>query len=252
MLNVIICGILGNMGEKLSRACFDAEDISVAAGVALESGTLAGIPIFDNISACDVESDVVIDFSSPALTDDIVEFCSRRNLALVMCTTGHSEAQLEKIKALSQTVPVFKSANMSLGVALLADLARRAAAALGDDFDIEIVERHHRRKVDAPSGTAVMLADTINASRGNRYDYVYERQSVRQPRQKRELGIHSLRGGTIVGEHEIVFAGNDEVIALSHSALSRAVFASGAIAAARFIVRQKPGLYDMQSLVAAM
>ena len=249
---MIICGILGNMGQKLADACFEAEDVTVAAGIALESGTLAGIPIYNSVNECDIKADVLVDFSSPALTEAIADYCAERKLPLVMCTTGHSEAQLEELAALAHNVPVFKSANMSLGVALLSDLAKRAAAALGDDFDIEIIERHHRRKVDAPSGTAMLLADEINASRGNRYDYIYERQSVRQPRQKNELGIHALRGGTIVGEHEVVFAGNDEVVTLSHSALSRAVFASGALAAARFIVRQKPGMYDMKALVTAL
>ncbi|MEG0750767.1 MAG: 4-hydroxy-tetrahydrodipicolinate reductase [Oscillospiraceae bacterium] len=251
MLNVIICGILGNMGGKVMDACFETSDISVAAGIDMRDGTLASIPLFASPSQCTIKSDVLIDFSTPSLAFEIADLCAEQKMPLVMCTTGHTGEQLERLAALATVVPVFKSANMSLGIALLEDLVKRAAAVLGAGFDIEITEKHHRRKVDAPSGTALMLADAINAERGNRYDYTYERHSVREPRLQNEIGIHSLRGGTIVGDHEVCFAGNDEILTLAHSASSRAVFAEGALSAARFIVRQKPGSYDMKSLVSA-
>jgi 4-hydroxy-tetrahydrodipicolinate reductase len=252
MIRVIICGILGKMGSRVMEACFEDKNIAVAAGIDVEDGVMANIPIYSSMARCAEQADVVIDFSSPALTGQIVDFCRSSKTALVMCTTGHGDTEAELIRRLSLDVAVFKSANMSLGIALLKSLAKRAAALLRDDFDIEIVERHHNRKLDAPSGTALLLANEINASLGGHYDYVYDRHALRQKRGKREIGIHAVRGGTIVGDHEVIFAGSDELITLSHSAASRAVFAVGAINAARFIAKQPPGLYDMDSVVTGL
>lgn len=248
-MKVILCGILGNMGARMLETCYAAEDVEVVAGVDTRDGRLDNIPLYTSFAAVKEKADVVVDFSNPALTEDIARYCETTHTPVVLCTTGQNEAQTARIAALSRTVPVFKSANMSIGIALLTALAKQAAALLGESFDIEIVEQHHRRKLDAPSGTALMLADAINAARGNAFDYVYDRHDARQARRPNEIGIHSVRGGTIVGEHEVIFAGNDEVLRLSHSASSRSLFATGALKAARYLVRQKPGIYDMDALV---
>lgn len=249
MIQVMICGILGNMGAKVMEACFADQDIAIVAGIDQEDGVLANIPIYKSFSDCAQKADVLIDFSNPALAPAIVDYCAQTKTALVMCTTGHSEKEVALLRGLSEIVPVFFSANMSLGIALLKALAQKATAALHSDFDIEIVERHHNRKLDAPSGTAMMLGKAINDVVGGQYEFIYNRHDVRKKRDKKEIGMHAIRGGTIVGDHEILFAGNDENITLSHSASSRTVFAVGAINAARFIVKQQPGLYDMDSLM---
>ena len=249
MVRIIICGILGNMGSRLLEACYADNDVEVVAGVDQRSGKLDNIPLFSSFNDCAVKADVVVDFSNPALTDDILDYCARTKTALVLCTTGQSEDQMSKIRELARRVAVFKSANMSLGVALLTSLVKKAAVLLGDSFDIEIIEKHHNKKVDAPSGTAFMLADAINSVRGSGYDYTYDRHEERRQRRKNEIGIHAVRGGTIVGEHEVLFAGNDEVITLSHAAASKSLFATGAVKAAHFIVKQPAGLYNMDSMV---
>ncbi len=249
MLNIVLCGILGTMGTKLMEACFEDMDIGIVAGVDVRDGVLANIPLYKSISQVKEKADVVIDFSHPSLTDDICAFCRTTRTPLVLCTTGQSEQQLAVVDDLSKSVPVFKSANMSLGITVLGALCKKAAKILGDDFDIEIVEMHHNKKIDAPSGTALLLANEINSVSQNKYDYVYDRQQKREKRGRSEIGIHSVRGGTIVGEHEVIFAGNDEVLKLSHTAASKTVLAVGALKAARYLVRQKPGMYDMQDLV---
>lgn len=252
MIKIIICGILGKMGTKLMEACFEDKNIEVVAGVDVEDGVLANIPIYKSFTACKQQADAVIDFSNPVLAPQIVDYCRSTQTALVMCTTGHSDAQSAMIRKLSDDVAVFRSANMSLGIALLKSLAKKAASVLHNDFDIEIVERHHNRKLDSPSGTAMMLAGEINSALGGQYDYIYDRHDMRQKRDKKEIGIHAIRGGTIVGDHEVIFAGNDEIITLSHSATSRTVLAMGAINAVRFIVKQPAGLYDMDSIMTGL
>ena len=249
MLKVVICGILGAMGARVMECCFEDMDISVVAGVDVKDGTLANIPLFKDISELSLKADVVIDFSHPSLTEGICRYCASSKTPLVLCTTGQTKEQLQAVSELSKTVPVFRSANMSVGIAVLNSLCKKAARILGERYDIEIVEKHHNKKLDAPSGTALLLADGINSVCHNKYDYTYERNSKHDRRSANEIGIHSIRGGTIVGEHEIIFAGNDEVITLSHSAASKTVFAAGAINAARFLSRQKPGIYDMDCLV---
>lgn len=249
MLKLILCGILGNMGSRMREACYADGEIEIVAGIDRRTGTLDNIPLFSSFADCKAAADVVVDFSNPALTDELLAFCERTKTALVLCTTGLSEEQQRRVRALAGQVPVFQSANMSLGIALLRALAKKAAALLGDGFDIEIIEKHHNKKLDAPSGTALMLADAINSVRGSGYDYVYDRHEARRPRKKNEIGIHAVRGGTIVGEHEILFAGNDETITLAHAAASKSLFAAGAVKAAHFIVRQPAGLYNMDSMV---
>ncbi len=248
MTKIIICGILGKMGGIVMEECFNTDGVQVVAGVDIKSGILSGIPLYDSFDACDVEADVIIDFSSPVMCESIIKYCKKTKTALVLCTTGYSDEKLYEIEKLSKTVPVFRSANLSFGIAVIKALTAKIAPVLKDDYDIEIIEKHHNKKLDAPSGTALMLADSINEACNSVYEYVYERQSVRKPREKKELGIHAVRGGTIVGEHEVIFAGTDEVITISHSAASKTVFAKGAITAAKLIAKQKPGKYDMDLL----
>ncbi len=249
MVKVIISGILGSMGTRVQEACFNDSNIEIVAGIDRREGLLNNIPLYASLSDCKVKADVLIDFSNPALTDSIADYCAQTNTPLVLCTTGQDARQLACIEELSTRVPVFKSANMSMGIALLCSLAKKASLFLGDGFDVEILEKHHNKKLDAPSGTALLLADAVNSVNGQKYDYIYDRHNKKAPRESSEIGISSIRGGTIVGEHEVIFAGNDEVITLSHSAASKQVFATGAVNAAKFIVRQKPGLYDMESMV---
>jgi len=237
------------MGKMILLACRSETELTVVAGVDQVAGDTDSLPVYSSFKDCIEKADVVLDFSNSVVLDSIYEYCSVNKIPAVICTTGFTEEQEKKIAQLSKIVPVFKSANMSLGVNLIANLAKTAAKLLSGSFDIEILEKHHRRKVDAPSGTAMMLANEINAACDGRYHYVYERESVRQSRGNEELGIHAIRGGTIVGEHDVIFAGTDEIVTLSHSASSRSVFATGAIAAVKFIVRQEPGFYNMNDLI---
>lgn len=250
MQRIIISGCCGHMGRVVADICANDPDAEAVAGIDLLAQPMDGFPVFSTPASCNVDADAVIDFSHPAALSGLLDFCVRRSLPIVLATTGYSEEQLAQIDGAARSIPVFRSANMSLGVNVLVDLIRRAAALLGEDFDIEIEERHHRRKLDAPSGTALMLADAASQALPYAAEYVYDRHSVRKARDKREIGISSLRGGTIVGEHTVVFAGRDEVIELSHHAASREVFAVGAVKAAKFLTGvDAPGLYDMSHLI---
>ena len=195
---------------------------------------------------------MVIDFSSPAAVEKALPYCEAHKLPIVVCTTGLSEELQLKVVQLSRTVPVFKSANMSMGINVLSELCKRASAILGANYDIEIVEQHHHNKLDAPSGTALMLADAINEQNNGEYHYVYDRSSVRQKRDPKEIGISSVRGGSIVGDHEVLFCGPDEVITLKHTAYSRNIFANGAVNAAVYLAKKEPGLYNMGDVIAAL
>ena len=207
-------------------------------------------PVFESIDKCDVEADVVIDFSNAAAVDGLLEYCEEKQVPVVLCTTGLSEEQLAKMKSTSEKVAVLKSANMSLGVNMLLKLLQDATKILAPaGFDIEIVERHHNQKVDAPSGTALAMADSINSVFNDEYTYTYDRSQVRQKREKKEIGISAVRGGTIVGEHEVIYAGEDEVIEFKHTAHSKAVFAKGAVEAGKFLKGKKAGLYDMKDII---
>lgn len=252
MQKIIISGCCGHMGRVVADICANDPDVEVSAGIDLLPQPMDGFPVFPSPAACAVRGNVLIDFSHPAALEGLLEFCTARKLPAVLATTGYSEEQLSQISEAAKSIPIFRSANMSLGINVLLDLVRRAAALLGEDFDVEIEERHHRRKLDAPSGTALMLADAAAGALPYEPEYVYDRHSVRRPRDGREIGISSLRGGTIVGDHTVVFAGRDEVIELSHHAASREVFAVGAVKAAKFLAGvDAPGLYAMSDLIAA-
>ena len=246
---IIISGCNGRMGRVVESICEADPDVSVLAGfdVSLES---RAFPVFVSPANFTGEADAVIDFSSPAALDGLLAFALERKVPLVLATTGYSDEQLAQIDEASKRIPIFRSANMSLGINVLLELVKKAAAVLGDSYDIEIVEKHHNRKVDAPSGTALMIADAAASALNFKPEYVYERHSVRQSRDKKEIGISAVRGGTIVGIHEIMFAGRDEIIEIKHTAMSREIFANGAVKAAKFLAgMSKPGMYDMSMLV---
>lgn len=250
MLKIIVSGCNGHMGQSVISLCAGMEDVEIPAGFNRTPVEKNGFPVYSDPMEYKGGADAVIDFSNPANLTALLAFSKERDIPAVLCTTGYSDAQLAEIDEAAKSCRLFKSGNMSLGVNLMMKLARQAAAVLGDNFDAEILERHHNRKLDAPSGTALMLADAVAAGLPHESEYVYERHSVRRKRDKAEIGISSMRGGTIVGEHEVMFAGPDEVFTLKHAALSRDVFASGAIAAARFMATVKePGLYDMDDLL---
>ena len=241
-------GACGKMGQNIAECALDNKDIKIVAGVdKFNNG--ANFPVFSTFSEINVEADVIIDFSNPALLDDMLEFATAKKIPVVIATTGFSNAQIEKIKNISNKIPVFFTFNMSLGVNLLCSLAKKAANILGEGFDIEIIEKHHNQKIDAPSGTAIMLANAVNGVFDDKLTYEYDRHSKRAKRPKNEIGIHSVRGGTIVGEHDVIFAGRDEVITLSHAAHSKQVFAVGALRAAKFIADKPQGLYDMNDIL---
>jgi len=246
---IALTGACGRMGRVISELVSRRDDCEICAGIDVLCANYGSFRIYEKISELPENPDVVLDFSHPSALDDLLSFCKMRGIPLVIATTGYSQEDILKIKAAAAQIPVFFTGNMSLGINLLADLARRATKVLGGQFDIEIIEKHHNRKLDAPSGTALLLADALNEERGGALKYVYGRSGSHKPRMKDELGIHAIRGGTVVGEHEIIFAGHDEIISLSHSALSREVFANGAVSAALFLSQCEKGLYDMSDLL---
>ncbi len=249
MTKIILTGCCGKMGSVIQSIVANRNDATIVAGVDKYNNNKTEFPVYENILDVKEDADVVIDFSNPSLLDSLLEYGKSTKTALVIATTGYDDCQKKKITEASKECPVFFTYNYSLGINLLASLAKKAAALLGDEFDIEIVEQHHNQKIDAPSGTALMLADAINEELDNRMKYEYDRHSKREKRTKNEIGMHSIRGGTIVGEHEIIFAGRDEVITLSHSARSKEVFAVGAVNAAVFMAGKEAGMYDMGELI---
>ncbi len=248
MIKVILCGCCGKMGSYITALCENDEEIQIVAGV--DPFVKAGMPypVFPKAENLPT-ADVIIDFSNPASLDGLLSYAKNTKTPAVLCTTGYNEQEIEKIKAAAKEIPVFFTFNMSLGINLLVSLAKKATEILGAKFDIEIIEKHHNQKIDAPSGTAIMLANAINEASGGNMVYEYDRHSKRQKRDKNELGIHSVRGGTIVGEHEVIFAGEDEVISLTHQAFSKNVFAAGAIKAAKYIIGKPAGMHDMNNIV---
>lgn len=249
MTNIAICGANGKMGKTIYNCVKDRDDCEVIAGIDLYTEQYADFPIVASPAELTVKPDVIIDFSNPTSLDGLLEYCLSTGTPIVVASTGYSDEQIAKIRLAAEQIPVFFTFNMSLGINLLVQLAKKAAEVLGDRFDIEIVEKHHNQKLDAPSGTAIMLANAINETLDNSKQYVYDRHSRRQKRAKSEIGMHAIRGGTIVGEHDVIFAGNDEVITLSHAAASKTVFAEGSIKAAVYLKDQPAGLYDMQMLI---
>lgn len=250
MVRVIMHGCGGRMGRMIAELLRDDEEAQIVAGVDAIACGDCPFPVFQDIGDCTVEADVVIDFSNAKAADHLLDACVARKLPVVLCTTGLSEEQLEKMRKASEEVAVLKSANMSLGINLLLKLLKEMTPVLaGAGFDIEIVEKHHNQKLDAPSGTALALADSINEASGQAYACVYDRSRERKLRDKKEIGISAVRGGTIVGEHDVIFAGTDEVITLQHAAYSRAVFGKGAVQAAKFLAGKPAGLYDMSDVI---
>lgn len=249
MIKIIMNGCNGKMGQVISRLVEEDENTCIVAGFDINNKINNSYPVFKNPEEFTGEADVVIDFSHPSSLTGILNYCKGRKLPVILATTGFSAEQKSEFKEASKEIPVFFSANMSLGINLLISLAQKAAKLLEGNFDIEIVERHHNQKIDAPSGTALAIADAIDEVLSYPAEYVYDRHSVRRKRKNTEIGISAVRGGTIVGDHEIIFAGNDEVIELNHHAASKEVFAVGAIKAAKFMTDKAPGLYDMNDLI---
>lgn len=250
MIKVLMYGCNGYMGHVICDLAKKMEGITIAAGVDLVACDKGEFPVFTSLSQCDVPVDVIIDFSAAAAVDSVLEYAKEKHIPVVECTTGLSEDQVAHLKECSKEVAVLRSANMSLGVNTLLKIVKEAVKVLGNaGYDIDIVEKHHRRKLDAPSGTAIALADSINEAAGGKYEYVYDRSQRRMQRPADEIGISAVRGGTIVGEHEIIFAGTDEVIEFKHTAYSRAIFGKGALEAAAYLYDKPAGLYDMSDVI---
>ena len=251
MTKLVINGVNGKVGQIICRCVKNIENVKIAAGVDKFQGIANDFPVYDNIKDVKEDFDVIIDFSRPDALEGLLEYSKKKGCGAVIATTGCSEEQKAQIKEYSQYFPLFYSANMSLGVNLQIELCKKAAEFLGEDFDIEIIEKHHNQKVDAPSGTALAIADGINEVFHGQKEYVYGRTpEERHKRQQKEIGLHAVRGGTVVGEHDVGFYGHDEIIQILHTAQSREVFAIGAIRAANFINGKKPGLYNMSDIIA--
>lgn len=246
MIKIIVSGCNGRMGQVVTRLCQADEKLEIVAGFDPNTAKLSDYPVYAHPMEFAGSADVVIDFSSPAALDSLLSWCLGKKVPIILCSTGYSPEQLDAVAKAAESIPVFKSANMSLGINVLMELVKRAAEIMGETFDIEIVEKHHNQKKDAPSGTALMLADAAKAGVAYEPEYVYDRSKVRQPRDKKEIGISAIRGGTIPGEHSVIFAGTDEVIEFKHTVYSREVFAAGAVKAAKFMSGvTAPGMYDM-------
>lgn len=250
MIKILLSGCNGRMGKAISELCKKNENTKIVAGVDVYTERLYDYPVYAAFSSVSEDVDVVIDFSNPKNLQYLLDFCKEKNKPVVICTTGYSSEELDMIEVAAEVIPVFRSGNMSLGINVLMMLAKRAARVLSDGFDVEIIERHHNKKLDAPSGTAIMLAEAVESALDYKAERVYDRHLVRHERVKNEIGMHSVRGGTIVGEHEVIFAGENETIELSHSAQSREVFATGAVRAAIYLSSAKSaGKYSMDDLI---
>ena len=250
MTKIIMLGCNGRMGQMITDMVKQDDECTIVAGIDIVDNRDNGYPVYTKLADCDVEADAIIDFTSATDFESRMDYAVDKQIPIIECSTGLSEEQMDYLKKASEKVAVLKSANMSLGINLLMKLLKEAAVKLaGDGFDVEIVEKHHNQKLDAPSGTALALADSINEAMDDRSEYIYDRSQVRQKRDKKELGISAVRGGTIVGEHEVIFAGTDEVITFKHTAYSRAVFAKGSITAAKYLKGKAAGLYDMSDVL---
>ena len=252
MVRIILNGCNGAMGKMLANIIAQDEQAQVVAGIDITQAADTPFPVFESIKACDVEADALIDFTVSKITDMVLDQCAQKGLALVLATTGLSDEQLAHVQEAGKTIPIVQSYNMSLGINTLAKIVELITPVLADaGFDIEIVEKHHNQKLDAPSGTALALADAINEELDNSYVYKFDRSQERKKREKKEIGISAVRGGSIVGEHEVIFAGMDEVITFKHTAYSKSVFAKGAVEAAKFLAGKLAGHYDMKDVIAA-
>ena len=251
MVKIILHGCNGKMGRMITEIVKSDVEAAIVAGIDTYTETMNEYPVFEDIKTCDVKADVVIDFSNAKAADALLDYCEEKKLPVVLCTTGLSEEQLERVDKVSHKIAVLKSANMSMGINLLLKLLKEAAKVLAPaGYDMELVEKHHNQKLDAPSGTALALADSMNEALDNAYTYVYDRSQARKKRDSKEIGISAVRAGTIVGEHEVFFAGTDEVIEFKHTAYSRSVFAKGAVEAAKFLKGKTSGMYDMGDVIA--
>ncbi len=250
MTRIIMNGCSGHMGRVITDLVREDKDAEIVAGVDVTDEGGLPYPVFTDLMKCDVEADVLVDFSSPKALESILQFCIERQVPAVLCTTGLSDRQLEEIQQASEKVAILKSANMSLGINTLLKILKDAAKVLAPaGFDVEIVEKHHNLKKDAPSGTAIALADSINEAMDEKYHYVYDRSQNNEPRDAEEIGITAVRGGTIVGDHDVIFAGQDEVITFSHRAYSKAIFGKGALEAAKFLAGKPAGYYQMSDVI---
>lgn len=252
MTKIIMNGCNGKMGQVISRLAAEDETCEIVAGFDIADNGNNPYPVFTDPDEYTGEADAVIDFSHPSMLTKLLTYCKKRKLPLILATTGFSAEQKKEMDEAAKEMPLFFSANMSLGINLLIDLAKKAAKLLEGSFDIEIVERHHNQKIDAPSGTALAIADAVSDTLSEPAEYVYDRHAVRKKRSKTEIGLHAVRGGNIVGDHTVIFAGTDEVIELKHSAHSKEVFAVGAIKAAKFMAGKDAGKYDMNDLISAL
>ncbi|MGE4282221.1 MAG: 4-hydroxy-tetrahydrodipicolinate reductase [Clostridia bacterium] len=249
MIKLILSGCNGKMGSVITRLVSEGTDYKIVAGIDIFGEAKNDYPVYSNAMDCKEQGDVIIDFSHPNSLEKLLPFAVSRKIPLVVATTGLSQQQIARLQEITTSVPIFFTANMSLGVNLLIDLVCKAAKLLEESFDIEIIEKHHNQKIDSPSGTALAIADAISSTLSQAPEYVYDRHSVRKKRNKKEIGIHAVRGGTIVGDHSVIFAGNDEILEVKHSAASKEIFAVGALRAAKYLIKQKPGLYNMKDLV---
>lgn len=251
MFRIALSGICGKMGRTLLTCISEREDCKVCCGIDLRQDASIGVPIYPSPAEMTDKPDVIIDYSHPSCLDGLLDYAQATGTPVVLATTGYSDAQLAQIRQAAEHAALFSSSNMSIGIQLLIALSKKAAAVLGDRFDIEIIEKHHNLKIDAPSGTALMLANALIAESDPPKHAVYDRHSVRKKREASEIGIHSVRGGTIVGEHEVIFAGPDEIVSLKHMAMSKRVFAESSVNIAMFLAKQSAGLYDMTHMLGA-
>lgn len=249
MIKLLLSGICGQMGQVIGNMVNEDPEIELVGGFDINKDSKFDVPIYKDLKECYIDIDVIIDFSNPNAFQPIISFALERKIPIVIATTGLSEDQISLIHETSKKIPIFFASNMSLGINLLLDLVKKATKTLEKNFDIEIIEKHHNKKVDAPSGTAITLADAINDTLSEKYTYCHERKSRREKRNPKEIGIHSVRGGTIVGEHTIIFSGNDEIIELTHKASSKKIFSNGAIKAAKFLFNKTPGYYSMDYII---
>lgn len=248
MVRIILSGANGKMGKVIQSVVSGRDNCEIVAGVDINTES-NGFPVYSSFEEIKEDADVIIDFSNPALLNSLLSYSEKKSIPVVIATTGYDDSQKKQIEEATKKTAVFFTYNMSLGINLLANLAKKAVEVLGDEFDIEIIEKHHNQKIDAPSGTALMLADAICEEIQKPMKYEYDRHSKREKRTKNEIGMHAVRGGTIVGEHEIIFAGRDEIITLSHSARSKEIFAVGAVNAAMFMADKKSGMYSMKEMI---
>ena len=252
MTKVIMHGCNGHMGQTITKLCENDKEIEIVAGVDCFDGINNSYPVFKSVKECNVKADAIIDFSNAKAVDELLEYCVETQTPVVLCTIGLSDEQLAKVAEASKKVAVLRSANMSLGINTIMELLKKAASVFAPaGFDMEIVEKHHNQKLDAPSGTAIALADSLNEALDNEYEYIYDRSQRREKRDPKEIGISAVRGGNIVGEHEVFFAGIDEVITIKHTAYSKGVFGKGAIEAAKFLAGKAAGSYDMADVIAS-